>query len=98
MNRRIITAGLLALALVGCSPIRHLTHSESYNQGYKDAHAFYADPKQREGWQRETVPMLKVDAPGSCAIAVTVTTPQPSDKWQWQQGCVDAMHDYGMKP
>jgi hypothetical protein len=30
--------------------------------------------------------------------APVVANPQPSDKGQWQQGCVDAIHDYGMKP
>jgi hypothetical protein len=96
MTRNLVVGVLAAFTLSACGNTATHPHSESYNQGYKVAHDFYADPKEREGWKQQTPGTFNVAA--SCAKALSAANPQPFDIGQWQLGCKDAMHDYGMKP
>jgi hypothetical protein len=68
----------------------------SYQDGYNSEHSFYANPRNRTFLQNE-MRQGGYDAAVACQVEMG-GGPQPPNQNDWIRGCVDALHDLGLKP
>jgi hypothetical protein len=68
----------------------------SYQDGYNTEHAFYADPRNRNFLKNE-MQQSGYDVGVVCKIEMG-GGPEPPNQNDWIRGCVDALHDLGLKP
>ncbi len=92
----LIAGAWLGLAVAASGHLKQsLGHSESYQQGYSTAHDYYSIPKNRDSFQDDVQNGYNVDI--DCRMSMALG-PHPSNEDDWMHGCVDAMHDLGLKP
>jgi hypothetical protein len=82
------TAGHCALAPAA--------HSPSYQDGYKSEHDFYSIPRNRTFLKNE-MQQGGYDTGMVCQLEMS-GGPQPPNPADWMSGCIDALHDLGLKP
>jgi hypothetical protein len=77
-----------------CGP--SASHTPSYQDGYNSEHTFYSDPRNRNFLKNEmqqggynTAVVCQLEIGGG---------PPPPVPGDWMRGCIDALHDLGLKP
>ncbi|MBV8863663.1 MAG: hypothetical protein JO259_17690 [Mycobacterium sp.] len=71
-------------------------HSPSYQDGYNSEHDYYSVPNNRIFLKNE-MQQYGYTAVRVCQLEITGGT-QPPNEQDWLQGCIDALHDLGLKP
>jgi hypothetical protein len=71
-------------------------NSPSYQDGYNTEHAFYSDPRNRNFLKNE-MQQGGYDTGTVCRLEIS-GGPQPPNPADWMSGCIDALHDLGVKP
>ncbi len=108
LRATLVAAGIGTAAIVSASPANADPHcaagqcapspgqSASYQDGYNSEHTFYADPRNRN-FLKNSMRQGGYDAGTACQIEMG-GGPQPPNQNDWIRGCVDALHDLGLKP
>jgi hypothetical protein len=99
-----ITAALGSASLASAGPactaghcaLAPAAHSPSYQDGYNTEHAFYSDPRNRNFLKNE-MQQGGYDTGTVCRLEIG-GGPQPPNPADWMSGCIDALHDLGIKP
>jgi hypothetical protein len=104
-----LVAASLALAAIGsASPAIAEPHcaagdcgsagsrTPSYQDGYSSEHSFYADPRNRN-FLKNSMQQGGYDTAVVCQMEVGGGPPPPNPS-DWMRGCIDALHDLGVKP
>ncbi len=70
--------------------------SPSYQDGYNSEHSFYSAPRNRNFLKNE----MQQDGYNTGLVCQREMTggPEPPNRDDWIRGCVDALHDLGLKP
>jgi hypothetical protein len=76
-----------------CGPAPSQT--PSYQDGYNSEHSFYSDPRNRNFLKNEM--KNGYDTGTACQVEMG-GGPQPPNPSDWIRGCIDALHDLGIKP
>ena len=89
----IATAAISSPSLAGAAPT---SSSPSYLDGYNSEHTFYSDPRNRTFLKNE-MKQAGYDTGAVCRLEIGggAQPPNPAD---WLSGCIDALHDLGIKP
>jgi hypothetical protein len=93
VTARMFLAGI-ALLVTACGS-HEAGHSDSYRQGYDHTFDYYAIPNNRVSFQHGV--QNGYNAATDCRDRMGMG-PHPSNEDDWMRGCVDAMHDLGLKP
>jgi hypothetical protein len=91
----LLAAGVLVWAVL----FGHPFESESYRLGYQVGHEAYAKPEDRQSWPLASA--MGMTAERVCTLAAQGAASaghKPDDPGEFVHGCVDAMHEYGMRP
>jgi hypothetical protein len=72
------------------------SQSPSYRDGYTSEHSFYSDTRNRNFLTNE-MKQGGYDTGTVCQVEMG-GGPQPPNPNDWVRGCVDALHDLGLKP
>lgn len=85
-------AAIGSASLAGAEPAR----SPSYQDGYNSEHTYYSDPRNRN-FLKNTMQQAGYDTGAVCRLEISggAQPPNPAD---WLSGCIDALHDLGIKP
>lgn len=68
----------------------------SYQDGYNSEHGFYSDPRNRN-FLKSQMQQNGYDTGSVCQLEMS-GGPRPTSPIDWIRGCVDALHDLGLKP
>jgi hypothetical protein len=72
------------------------SQTPSYQDGYNTEHTFYSDPRNRNFLKNE-MQQGGYDTGMVCRLEMG-GGPQPPNQNDWMRGCMDALHDLGLKP
>jgi hypothetical protein len=72
------------------------SQTPSYQDGYNSEHTFYADPRNRN-FLKNTMSQGGLDTGMVCQREIH-GGPEPPNPNDWMRGCIDALHDLGLKP
>jgi hypothetical protein len=107
-DRSILLMTAVAIATIGAAPLAHAEpdcpsgqcahaapNSPSYKDGYKTEHDFFSIPQNHAYLASEM--KSGYTAALACQVEMSGGVPPPSPA-DWISGCVDALHDLGLKP
>jgi hypothetical protein len=87
----------LAPLLSACVQIPGVTaYSQSYHDGYEFSHRHYSPVARDEHWSGE-IRHDGTNVAATCRYTMALGQ-KPPDENNWQRGCVDALHELGLRP